>query len=212
MSKSGKILIGCLVAVIALVLGLGLTVGGYFLWQHFHTNEGDGFLTGDSIEAVAIDPAEEEDPSESQPAETVSIAEQLASVKWTSVEGAGFSYPSFMTRSERAITDVPATVNTYTWKRLELGYWPLIGSWAVSNDNFPVKGNYLTEDDFVEDVTYKAEEKGIFSGHTDDGRIFYMKKKINRAGEVNHVAVLVIVYPEENQADVQRFIEMIKEW
>ena len=207
MSKSGKILIGCLVAVIALVLGLGLSVGGYFLWQHFHTNEGNAVLSGDSIEAVINEPTEE-----AIPAETASLADQLASAEWTPVDGAGFSYPSFMTRSERAITDVPATVNTYTWKRLELGYWPLIGSWAVSNDNFPVKGNYLTEDDFVEDVTYKAEEKGIFSGHTDDGRIFYMKKKINRAGEVNHVAVLVIVYPEENQADVQRFIEMIKEW
>ena len=207
MSKSGKILIGCLVAVIALVLGLGLSVGGYFLWQHFHTNEGNAVLSGDSIEAVINEPTEE-----AIPAETASLADQLASAEWTPVDGAGFSYPSFMTRSERAITDVPATVNTYTWKRLELGYWPLIGSWAVSNDNFPVKGNYLTEDDFVEDITYKAEEKGIFSGHTDDGRIFYMKKKINRAGEVNHVAVLVIVYPEENQADVQRFIEMIKEW
>ena len=207
MSKSGKILIGCLVAVIALVLGLGLSVGGYFLWQHFHTNEGNAVLSGDSIEAVINEPTEE-----AIPAETASLADQLASAEWTPVDGAGFSYPSFMTRSERAITDVPATVNTYAWKKLELGYWPLIGSWAVSNDNFPVKGNYLTEDDFVEDVTYKAEEKGIFSGHTDDGRIFYMKKKINRAGEVNHVAVLVIVYPEENQADVQRFIEMIKEW
>ena len=207
MSKSGKILIGCLVAVIALVLGLGLSVGGYFLWQHFHTNEGNAVLSGDSIEAVINEPTEE-----AIPAETASLADQLASAEWTPVDGAGFSYPSFMTRSERAITDVPATVNTYTWKKLELGYWPLIGSWAVSNDNFPVKGNYLTEDDFVEDVTYKAEEKGIFSGHTDDGRIFYMKKKINRAGEVNHVAVLVIVYPEENQTDVQRFIEMIKEW
>ena len=207
MSKSGKILIGCLVAVIALVLGLGLSVGGYFLWQHFHTNEGNAVLSGDSIEAVINEPTEE-----AIPAETASLADQLASAEWTPVDGAGFSYPSFMTRSERAITDVPATVNTYTWKKLELGYWPLIGSWAVSNDNFPVKGNYLTEDDFVEDVTYKAEEKGIFSGHTDDGRIFYMKKKINRAGEVNHVGVLVIVYPEENQTDVQRFIEMIKEW
>lgn len=207
MSKSGKILIGCLVAVIALVLGLGLSVGGYFLWQHFHTNEGNAVLSGDPIEAVINEPTEE-----AIPAETASLADQLASAEWTPVDGAGFSYPSFMTRSERAITDVPATVNTYTWKKLELGYWPLIGSWAVSNDNFPVKGNYLTEDDFVEDVTYKAEEKGIFSGHTDDGRIFYLKKKINREGEVNHVGVLVIVYPEENQTDVQRFIEMIKEW
>ena len=207
MSKSGKILIGCLVALIALVLGLGLSVGGYFLWQHFHTNEGNAVLSGDSIEAVINEPTEE-----TIPAETASLADQLASTEWTPVDGAGFSYPSFMTRSERAITDVPATVNTYTWKKLELGYWPLIGSWAVSNDNFPVKGNYLTEDDFVEDVTYKAEDKGIFSGHTDDGRIFYLKKKINREGEVNHVAVLVIVYPEENQTDVQRFIEMIKEW
>lgn len=207
MSKSGKILIGCLVAVIALVLGLGLSVGGYFLWQHFHTNEGNAVLSGDSIEAVINEPTEE-----AIPAETASLADQLASAEWTPVDGAGFSYPSFMTRSERAITDVPATVNTYTWKKLELGYWPLIGSWAVSNDNFPVKGNYLTEDDFVEDITYQAEDKGIFSGHTDDGRIFYLKKKINREGEVNHVGVLVIVYPEENQTDVQRFIEMIKEW
>ena len=207
MSKSGKILIGCLVAVIALVLGLGLSVGGYFLWQHFHTNEGNAVLSGDSIEAVINEPTEE-----AIPAETASLADQLASAEWTPVDGAGFSYPSFMTRSERAITDVPATVNTYTWKKLELGYWPLIGSWAVSNDNFPVKGNYLTEDDSVEDITYQAEDKGIFSGHTDDGRIFYLKKKINREGEVYHVAVLVIVYPEENQTDVQRFIEMIKEW
>ena len=207
MSKSGKILIGCLVAVIALVLGLGLSVGGYFLWQHLHTNEGNAVLSGDSIEAVINEPTEE-----AIPAETASLADQLASAEWTPVDGAGFSYPSFMTRSERAITDVPATVNTYTWKKLELGYWPLIGSWAVSNDNFPVKGNYLTEDDFVEDITYQAEDKGIFSGHTDDGRIFYLKKKSNREGEVNHVAVLVIVYPEENQTDVQRFIEMIKEW
>ena len=76
MSKSGKILIGCLVAVIALVLGLGLTVGGYFLWQHFHTNEGNAVLSGDSIEAVINEPTEE-----AIPAETASLADQLASVE-----------------------------------------------------------------------------------------------------------------------------------
>ena len=210
MSKSGKVIIGCLVAVVALVLGIGLSIGGYFLWQHFNKN--DGNVSNDSIASFVVEPSDETSPVDEDPATSVSLASQLESVEWTPVEGAGFSYPSFMTRSERAITDVPATVNTYTWKKVELGYWPLIGTWAVSNDNFPVKGNYLTEDDFVEDVTYKAEEKGIFSGHTDDGRIFYMKKKINRGGEVNHVAVLVVVYPEENQSDVQRFIEMIKEW
>lgn len=210
MSKSGKVIIGCLVAVIALVLGIGLSIGGYFLWQHF--NKTDGNVSSDSIASVVAEPNDDSLPLDEQPTASASLASQLESVEWIAVDGAGFSYPSFMTRSERAITDVPATVNTYTWKKLELGYWPLIGSWAVSHDNFPVKGNYLTEDDFVEDVTYKAEEFGIFSGHTDDGRIYYLKKKINREGEVNHVAVLVIVYPEENQADVQRFIEMIKEW
>jgi uncharacterized protein HemX len=35
MNKAGKVAIGCVAAVMALVIGVGLAVGGYFAWQHY---------------------------------------------------------------------------------------------------------------------------------------------------------------------------------
>ena len=55
---------------------------------------------------------------------------------------------------------------------------PYMGGWAHEDDVFPVEGSELAKNVFIKSITYKSSQKlSIFSGYTEDGRIFYMKKK-----------------------------------
>ncbi len=196
MEKKGKIFLGCgVAAIVGSILGIILAVGGYFLW---HSIQG----STEETDALKDTPAVKTEET---------LAQLLTNAEWESAEG-GFQYPKFMRRSESFIADIPASVKSFSWKNVDLCYWPLIGAWAVSNESFPSKSCYVTATDQVEDISYKAESKGIFSGHTADGRIFYLKKRFSEGDAVRHVMVLAIVYPEELQNDVQPFIDMILNW
>jgi len=196
MEKKGKLFLGCgVAAIVGSVLGIILAVGGYFLWQS---------MKGSTEETDAI-----KDTPAIQTEET--LAQLLTNAEWEPADG-GFQYPKFMRRSENFIADIPASVKSFSWKNVDLCYWPLIGAWAVNNESFPSKSCYVTASDQVEDIAYKAESKGIFSGHTTDGRVFYLKKCLSEGDAVRHVMVLAIVYPEELQNDVQPFVDMILNW
>ena len=38
MNKAGKVAIGCVAAVAALIVGVVLAVGGYYAWKHYGSN------------------------------------------------------------------------------------------------------------------------------------------------------------------------------
>lgn len=210
MDSKGKFAIGCVVAaVVALVIGIVLSVGGYFIYEKFSDN---GQETDDNGLLSALN--ERLGGGETETGMTTgtgTLTELLESATWQEADG-GYRYPTFMRRSEKLVTDIPATVKSYTWQQVDFCYWPLIGSWAIDNKSFPAKGCYVTALDEVEDITYRQEDKGIYSGHTIEGRIFYLKKKITRGDAVDHVTVLAVVYPEDQQTEVKPFIDLILNW
>ena len=195
MEKKGHWFLGCgAAAIVGSLLGIILAVGGYFLWHHLSSSD---------------ETKGEEETAVVQTEET--LAQLLAKAEWEVADG-GYRYPKFMRRTDSFVADVPASVKVCNWTDVDLCYWPLIGAWAVDNESFPVKKCYVTASALIDDVTYKAESKGIFSGHTADGRIFYLKKSFSEGDATRHVRVLAIVYPESLQNDVQPFIDMIQNW
>jgi hypothetical protein len=112
--------------------------------------------------------------------------------------------------SEIWLDEVPASLYRWNYEDVCLACWPLLGAWAVGE--YPEKDCYLTEDVKVANVTYREGNGEIFSGNTTDGRIWYMKKKLTKGGEVTHAKILVLLYPKAMQSDVGKLIEVVKGW
>ena len=206
MKKSGKTALGCVIAaVVALVVGLGLGVGGYFVWKHFN---GEGPLSS-LTETETEDVTEGDEPV--LPDVNSPFIDLIKKHGWADHDG-GFRYPAFMQKSEKNVLDVPATVTTWHWNLTDFCYWPLIGSWAISNQSFPVQGCYVTSTALIQEITQRDEAKGVFSGTTSDNRNFCMKKKLTRGDAVDHVAVLVIVYPNDAKEEVTALIDQVEKW
>ena len=218
MNKKG-LLIGCGVAFV-LVLVLAVVGGvGYYLWSQKTPGDEHGSITSgveEKLEAAIANGnlAAAEVPADvaaQSVADGSTLPDVLKKYGWREGDG-GFSYPAVMQSSTKNVLDVPASVTTYNWSDIDLCYWPLIGSWALSNESFPINGCYITSVATVEEVTYKAADKGIFSGTLNDGRVFYMKKKVTRGDAVNHVKVLALAYPKNRQEEVEALIDMILKW
>lgn len=120
-----------------------------------------------------------------------------------------FKYPDFMEYTTYFVGDVPGDVEVFSWEDVELAYWPLLGYWAV---DIAEKGNYITQSTTISNVTYKAESKGIYSGYTSDGRIYYLKTKVLDGGEVPHVTVLALIYPKEFKGHMDELTEIVMRW
>ena len=143
-------------------------------------------------------------------AKTGSFADLLDKATWVNTEY-GFKFPNCMTpSSEIWLDEVPGTLYRWNYEDVCLACWPLLGAWAVGE--YPEKDSYLTEDVKVANVTYRGGNGEIFSGNTTDGRIWYMKKKLTKGGEVIHAKILVLLYPKSMQSDVEKLIEVVKRW
>ena len=140
------------------------------------------------------------------------FSSRMKTSKW--IEGKGsFRVPDFLSQSgEEFVGDVPASVYTYWYDRVNLCYWPLLGNWATDDEDFPVKGCYVSSTAKIAKVTYRAPQKGIYSGYTDDGRIFYLKRLNTIHDVVTHAVVLVLIYPEKYQEAVQPLIKQVLNW
>ena len=121
-----------------------------------------------------------------------------------------FNYPDFMSLSSYFMEDVPADVEVYSWQTVQLAYWPLLGAWAV--DSFAESGNWISNNAQISNVTYKLERKGIYSGYTTDGRIYYLKKKILDGGEVPHATVLALIYTEDFRDHMDELTNLVMRW
>ena len=151
------------------------------------------------IEAVTWDDAKEE-----------TFADLLDKATWVKTEY-GFKFPNCMTpSSEIWVDEVPASLYRWNYEDVCLVCWPLLGAWAVGE--YPEKDSYLTEDVHVKSITYRNGDDSVFSGYASDGRIWYMKKKLTKGGEVIHAKILVLLYPKTMQSDVEKLIEVVKGW
>ena len=134
-----------------------------------------------------------------------------ASKAWRWHAEGGFKYPSSYFRTETFVDDVPASVEVFSKGDTKLCYWSLLGTWSTFGD-FPENGVWLSPTERVYEVTYRAMSKGIASGHTQEGNIFYLKQKIVPGGEVKHSKMLVLIYPPSAQSRVSTLIGIVKDW
>lgn len=77
--------------------------------------------------------------------------------------------------------------------------------------DIPSPGYNISETVCIKNVTYSSKH-GIYSGYTNDGRIWYMKKVIYNGGEVVSSKLLVLIYPKSMQSEATPFINIIKNW
>lgn len=138
------------------------------------------------------------------------FAAKMDKAKWKK-SGLGFTYPSFFVAREVFDDDIPALYYTYSWRKVLLGYCSL-GAWAVVDDNFPNEGQQLINKVKMKKITYKPRGKGVFSGLTNDGRIFYLKCKPTEGGVVTHLEVLALIYPKSYQKGADVLIKQIASW
>ena len=120
-------------------------------------------------------------------------------------------YPCSYNHSEIFVDDVPASVEVFSQGDIRLCYWSMLGMWSTLGD-FPEEGVWLSPTEKVKNVTYRAFSKGIASGYTQNGNIYYLKQKITSGGEVNHSRVLVLIYPPFEQKKVSKLINIVKDW
>ena len=138
------------------------------------------------------------------------FAAKMDKAKWKK-SGLGFTYPSFFVAREVYDDDIPALYYTYSWRKVMLGYCSL-GAWAVVDDNFPNEGQQLINKVKMKKITYYPRGKGVFSGFTNDGRIFYAKCKPTEGGMVTHLEVLALIYPKSYQKGADVLIKQIANW
>ena len=138
------------------------------------------------------------------------FAAKMEKAKWKK-SGLGFTYPNFFVAREVFDDDIPTLYNTYCWRKVMLGYCSL-GAWAVVDDNFPNEGQQLIDKVKMKKITYKPRGKGVFSGLTNDGRIFYLKCKPTEGGMVTHLEVLALIYPKSYQKGADVLIKQIANW
>lgn len=138
------------------------------------------------------------------------FAAKMDKAKWKK-SGLGFTYPNFFVAREVFDDDIPTLYNTYSWRKVMLGYCSL-GAWAVVDDNFPNEGQQLINKVKMKKITYYPRGKGVFSGFTNDGRIFYAKCKPTEGGMITHLEVLALIYPKSYQKSVDVLIKQIASW
>ena len=145
----------------------------------------------------------------SLPDETNSLSDYMEKGHWTSTEG-GFKVPAIMNSTPEVFVDeIPASVKEWYHGNVSICYWPLLGVWAV--DEYPDIGRYVSKSVKISSITYSNKSGSVFSGYTNDGRIWYMKKRIS-GGEVPHAHILVLIYPKTMTSDLMKLIEEVKAW
>jgi hypothetical protein len=75
-----------------------------------------------------------------------------------------------------------------------------------------VQRNYNCYNVYFNECLHRNGDDSVFSGYASDGRIWYMKKKLTKGGEVTHAKILVLLYPKSMQSDVEKLIEVVKRW
>ena len=123
----------------------------------------------------------------------------------------GFQFPDFFEQHQVFLDEIPADVEIYNYDLIELCYWPSLGVWSVA-DEFPSEGLYLSPTETVKNVTYRAESKGIASGYTNSGKIYYLKQKIMHGEGVDHSKFLVLINPTEYNKSVEKITNMVAKW
>lgn len=138
----------------------------------------------------------------------------FAQGKWKNTKY-GFGVPAYFSNgSEYFYGDGPYSMQIYKHQNAEISYCGLLGNWAIDDSEFPGRGSVISRTATIRNITYRSRN-GIFSGYTTDGRIYYMKKKVdsyNPNAAVRHAYFLAVIYPKSRQAEMEKVTKMISKW
>ena len=155
------------------------------------------------------------------PSNSKDFEEALISNVWTELTGSGFYVPDFFQdEQENASEDHSYRVLTRSCPNVDISYCGNVGEWDSEEGievEFPRVGCLLANNAFVKDITYKSANQGIYSGHTNDGRIFYLKKKIEedyvtQVATVMRASFVSVIYPKDYQNSITIILDKIKKW
>lgn len=119
--------------------------------------------------------------------------------------------PSFFTKADTLQPeDFFYELDLYNYKEICV-FWGVSSSNALCfDDEFPSEGTLLDYKTSISRITYYSK-RGIFSGFTSDGRVFYMKKRILK-DVCPHPIFYGIIYPKSYNDAVKIIINHIKDW
>ena len=209
-NRNNKIILGIATVFVVVIVA----VIGFYLNKQTEPKVTDDIelaqLAGDDMNETITD-AEGIDSSTSATINAKNKVEDLLkNCNWIKHDD-GFQYPASFKHHQVFLDEIPADVEVYTYDSIELCYWPLLGVWSVT-DEFPSQGLYLSPTETVKNITYRAESKGIASGYTNSGKIFYLKQKIMHGEGVDHSKFLVLINPPEYNKAVEKITNMIATW
>ena len=209
-NRNNKIILGIATVFVVVIVA----VIGFYLNKQTEPKVTDDIelaqLAGDDMNETITD-AEGIDSSTSATINAKNKVEDLLkNCNWIKHDD-GFQYPASFKHHQVFLDEIPADVEVYTYDSIELCYWPLLGVWSVT-DEFPSQGLYLSPTETVKNITYRAESKGIASGYTNSGKIFYLKRKIMHGEGVDHSKFLVLINPPEYNKAVEKITNMIATW
>lgn len=211
--RNNKVIIGIAAVIVVAIVA----IIGFFLNKHSEPPK----VATDDIELSQLaggdnmnegfDDIREVDSSTSATINAINKVEDLMkNCSWIE-HNEGFQYPDFFEQHQVFLDEIPADVEIYNYDSIELCYWPSLGVWSVA-DEFPSEGLYLSPTETVKNVTYRAESKGIASGYTNSGKIYYLKQKIMHGEGVDHSKFLVLINPTEYNKSVEKLTNMVAKW
>lgn len=127
-------------------------------------------------------------------------------------DGFSLSVPKY-TKPRKEVFDESNLISFRVWaySNVQLVYIPPMGNWAV--DEYPEIGKRVAPDLKIKDITYHNSNGTIFSGHTADGRVWYMKKRILDKATIPHASALVCIYPKSKFPKIENeLVEIVKNW
>jgi hypothetical protein len=209
-SRNNKVIFG----IASLIVVAIVAVIGFYLNKQTESKVTDDIeltqLAGDNMNETITDTDGIDTSSSATINAKNKIDDLLKNSNWI-MHGDGFQYPAFFKHHQVFLDEIPADVEIYTYVSIELCYWPSLGVWSVA-DEFPSQGLYLSPTETVKNITYRAESKGIASGYTNSGKIYYLKQKIMHGEGVDHSKFIVLINPPEYNKAVEKITNMIAKW
>ena len=139
------------------------------------------------------------------------LKELLSDSEWNESRE-GFRYPKGFYVCEETSEELDGSYWNYGVEGydVQMNYFVTFGSVAA---DIPWEGCGLGAGHSVKSITYQAEDNGVYSGYTNKGDIYYLKKHVSRGDAVISTGyVLVLIYPKEFQDEVKPLIDAVKNW
>ena len=97
----------------------------------------------------------------------------------------------------------------YSYDSVILSSSPRVG-WTAYD--FPDDSKTISPGVYMKTFTYNSKKNLIWSGYTNDGRIFYTAMKEYPEGQVKSSCIWSVIYPKEEQNAVEPIIQEIAKW